>query len=51
MGQLIQKVKGILQWMHFDDTVYGGDFLANQPPVKAMVMQHRELFIYLTVWA
>src|SRR5216110_896259 len=23
-------------WKHFDDTVYGGDFLANQPPVKAM---------------
>ncbi len=23
-------------WIHFDDTVYGGDFLANQPPVKAM---------------
>ncbi len=22
--------------IHFDDTVYGGDFLANQPPVKAM---------------
>src|SRR5499426_433297 len=21
---------------HFDDTVYGGDFLADQPPVKAM---------------
>src|ERR1700721_3552520 len=21
---------------HFDDTIYGGDFLANQPPVKAM---------------
>ncbi len=21
---------------HFDDTVFGGDFLANQPPVKAM---------------
>ncbi|PTL38713.1 succinate dehydrogenase flavoprotein subunit [Alkalicoccus saliphilus] len=21
---------------HFDDSVYGGDFLANQPPVKAM---------------
>jgi succinate dehydrogenase / fumarate reductase flavoprotein subunit len=21
---------------HFDDTVYGGDFLANQPPVRAM---------------
>jgi succinate dehydrogenase / fumarate reductase flavoprotein subunit len=23
-------------WEHFDDTIYGGDFLANQPPVKAM---------------
>ncbi len=24
-------------WIHFDDTVYGGgDFLANQPPVKGM---------------
>src|SRR5699024_5786832 len=22
--------------IHFDDTVYGGDFLANQPPVQAM---------------
>ena len=22
--------------IHFDDTVYGGDFLADQPPVKAM---------------
>src|SRR3989449_7024939 len=21
---------------HFDDTIFGGDFLANQPPVKAM---------------
>ena len=24
------------EWNHFDDTVYGGDFLANQPPVKEM---------------
>src|SRR5512135_1214297 len=23
-------------WKHFDDTIYGGDFLANQPPVKDM---------------
>lgn len=23
-------------WEHFDDTIYGGDFLANQPPVKNM---------------
>ncbi|MHB1418625.1 MAG: succinate dehydrogenase flavoprotein subunit [Bacillota bacterium] len=24
-------------WEHFEDTVYGGDFLANQPPVMKMV--------------
>src|SRR5438477_13094280 len=23
-------------WQHFDDSVFGGDFLANQPPVKDM---------------
>ncbi|ENH97029.1 succinate dehydrogenase flavoprotein subunit [Gracilibacillus halophilus YIM-C55.5] len=28
--------EGDSPWEHFDDTVYGGDFLANQPPVKAM---------------
>ncbi|MCZ6683512.1 MAG: succinate dehydrogenase flavoprotein subunit [Planctomycetota bacterium] len=27
---------GDSEWMHFDDTVYGGDFLNNQPPVKEM---------------
>jgi succinate dehydrogenase / fumarate reductase flavoprotein subunit len=30
------KDEGDSTWQHFDDTVYGGDFLANQPPVKAM---------------
>jgi len=30
------KGEGDSTWEHFDDTVYGGDFLANQPPVKAM---------------
>jgi len=30
------KGEGDSTWIHFDDTVYGGDFLANQPPVKAM---------------
>ena len=30
------KGEGDSTWKHFDDTVYGGDFLANQPPVKAM---------------
>jgi succinate dehydrogenase / fumarate reductase, flavoprotein subunit len=30
------KGEGDSTWQHCDDTVYGGDFLANQPPVKAM---------------
>jgi succinate dehydrogenase / fumarate reductase, flavoprotein subunit len=30
------KGEGDSSWQHFDDTVYGGDFLGNQPPVKAM---------------
>jgi succinate dehydrogenase / fumarate reductase flavoprotein subunit len=30
------KGEGDTTWKHFDDTVYGGDFLANQTPVKAM---------------
>lgn len=30
------KGEGDSPWQHFDDTVYGGDFLAEQPPVKAM---------------
>lgn len=28
--------KGDSPWVHFYDTVYGGDFLANQPPVLEM---------------
>jgi succinate dehydrogenase / fumarate reductase, flavoprotein subunit len=30
------KGEGDSPWIHFDDTIYGGDFLANQKPVKAM---------------
>src|SRR5499425_2559470 len=30
------KGEGDSTWQHFDDTIYGGDFLANQPPVKSM---------------
>jgi succinate dehydrogenase / fumarate reductase, flavoprotein subunit len=30
------KGEGDTTWQHFDDTIYGGDFLANQTPVKAM---------------
>ncbi|MDD4753101.1 MAG: succinate dehydrogenase flavoprotein subunit [Desulfitobacteriaceae bacterium] len=30
------KGEGDSTWEHFDDTIYGGDFLANQTPVKNM---------------
>lgn len=29
---------GDSEWKHFDDTVYGGDFLNHQPPVMEMAM-------------
>src|SRR3954451_258936 len=35
-GAVNTKGEGDSTWVHFDDTIYGGDFLANQPPVKAM---------------
>lgn len=35
-GALDTKGENDSPWVHFDDTVYGGDFLANQPPVKDM---------------
>ena len=35
-GAVNTKGEGDSTWEHFDDSVYGGDFLANQPPVKAM---------------
>ncbi|MEM1502339.1 succinate dehydrogenase flavoprotein subunit [Domibacillus sp. 8LH] len=35
-GAVNTKGEGDSPWVHFDDTIYGGDFLANQPPVKAM---------------
>jgi len=35
-GALNTKGEGDSTDFHFDDTVYGGDFLANQPPVKAL---------------
>jgi succinate dehydrogenase / fumarate reductase flavoprotein subunit len=30
------RQQGDSEWLHFDDTVYGGDFLQHQPPVKEM---------------
>ncbi|MCL6575591.1 succinate dehydrogenase flavoprotein subunit [Kyrpidia sp.] len=35
-GAVNTKGEGDSPWEHFDDTVYGGDFLANQPPVLKM---------------
>lgn len=30
------RAQGDNEWKHFDDSVYGGDFLQHQPPVKEM---------------
>ncbi|MGH9364663.1 MAG: succinate dehydrogenase flavoprotein subunit [Thermoanaerobaculia bacterium] len=35
-GAVNTKGEGDSPDIHFDDSVYGGDFLANQPPVKSM---------------
>jgi succinate dehydrogenase / fumarate reductase flavoprotein subunit len=35
-GAVNTKGEGDSPWEHFDDSVYGGDFLANQPPVLKM---------------
>lgn len=35
-GAVNTKGENDSPWEHFDDSVYGGDFLANQPQVKAM---------------
>ena len=32
----LTRQQGDREWLHFDDTVYGGDFLNHQPPVKEM---------------
>src|SRR6478609_7465267 len=32
----LTRQQGDEEWLHFDDTVYGGDFLQHQPPVKEM---------------
>jgi succinate dehydrogenase / fumarate reductase flavoprotein subunit len=32
----VARQQGFSEWMHFDETVLGGDFLADQPPVLEM---------------
>ncbi len=34
----LTRQAGDTEWKHFDDTVYGGDFLQHQPPVKEMAI-------------
>ena len=34
----VTRQQGDSEWLHFDDTVYGGDFLQHQPPVKEMTV-------------
>ncbi len=45
-GAVNTKGEGDSPWKHFDDTVYGGDFLANQKPVHRMCEMAPEI-IYL----
>src|SRR3979411_2468848 len=45
-GAVNTKGEGDSTWEHFDDTVYGGDFLANQPPAKTMC-ERAPAIIYL----
>ena len=45
-GAVNTKGEGDSPWKHFDDTVYGGDFLADQTPVKQMCEMAPEI-IYL----
>lgn len=45
-GAVNTKGEGDSPWKHFDDTVYGGDFLANQQPVQRMCDMAPEI-IYL----
>ncbi|WCK56353.1 succinate dehydrogenase flavoprotein subunit [Aneurinibacillus sp. Ricciae_BoGa-3] len=46
-GAVNTKGEGDSTWEHFDDTIYGGDFLANQPPVKAMCEAAPEIIYML----
>src|SRR3954467_15928528 len=32
----IARQEGYSEWEHFDETIYGGDYLADQPPVLEM---------------
>jgi succinate dehydrogenase / fumarate reductase flavoprotein subunit len=46
-GAINTKGEGDSPDIHFDDTVYGGDFLANQPPVKYITDKAPEIIFLL----
>src|SRR2546425_3913180 len=48
-GAVNTKGEGDSTWEHFDDTVYGGGFFAEQPPPKAMCGKGPAL-IFLFDW-
>src|SRR5215218_9898155 len=35
-GKEIARQQGYSEWVHFDETALGGDFLADQPPLLEM---------------
>ena len=45
------KGEGDSTWKHFDDTIYGGDFLANQPSSRACAKPLPRSSICSTAWA
>jgi succinate dehydrogenase / fumarate reductase flavoprotein subunit len=46
-GAVNTKGEGDSTWEHFDDTIYGGDFLANQTAVKGMCDAAPEIIFLL----
>jgi succinate dehydrogenase / fumarate reductase flavoprotein subunit len=44
----IARQQGYSEWEHFDETIYGGDYLADQPPVLEMTSRAPQIVDLLT---
>ena len=44
----IARQQGYSEWEHFDETIYGGDYLADQPPVLEMTARAPQIVDLLT---
>jgi succinate dehydrogenase / fumarate reductase flavoprotein subunit len=44
----IARQQGYSEWEHFDETIYGGDYLADQPPVLEMTNRAPQIIDLLT---